>query len=163
MTITKIISAGAAAAIAAMAPATAEDEGDKAALLALAEKAFDAVHSQNPDDWRAIQLADGVAISFRQDPDGPPGAQKMRLISNEAFLTRIAPNDHDYRERWTSEPTVMIRGPIAVIWGEFEFTIDGEFSHCGVNSIDAVKIEETWKISNFTWTVETEGCDGATD
>ncbi len=163
MTITKFISACAAAAIVAMAPAAAEDEDDKAALLALADKAFDAVHSQNPDDWRAIQLADGVAISFRQDPDDPPGAQKMRLASNEAFLAGLAPNNHDYREWWTSEPVVMIRGPIAVIWGEFEFSIDGAFSHCGVNSIDAVKVNGAWKIANFMWTVETEGCDGASE
>ena len=35
---------------------------------------------------------------------------------------------HEYAERWTSDPTVMIRGPIAVVWGEYELLIDREFS-----------------------------------
>ncbi len=138
-------------------PALAETD-DKTALLALAEKAFDAVNTQAAEDWRAIQYADGVTISFRQDPDGAPGVQKMRFMTNEEFLAAFPPTENDYREFWTSEPTVLIRGPIAVIWGEYEFTIDGAFSHCGVDSIDAVKVDGEWKIANFMWTVEQEGC-----
>jgi hypothetical protein len=61
-------------------------------------------------------------------------------------------------ERWTGDPTVMIRGPIAVVWGEYEFMINGYFSHCGVDSIDLVKVDGDWKIANWMWTVEKKGC-----
>jgi hypothetical protein len=44
---------------------------------------------------------------------------------------------------------VLIRGPIAVVWGEYEFWTDGQFSHCGVDSVDFVKIDGTWKVANF--------------
>jgi hypothetical protein len=64
-------------------------------------------------------------------------------------------------ERWTGEPTILIRGPIAVIWGEYEFWIDGEFSHCGVDSADLVKLEGEWKVANFMWTVERDDCPTA--
>ena len=36
------------------------------------ERAFDAVASGNPDDMRAIQLAEGTSISFRPHRDGKP-------------------------------------------------------------------------------------------
>jgi len=52
----------------------------------------------------------------------------------------------------------MIRGPIAVAWGEYEFLINGTFSHCGVDSIDLVKVDGVWKLANWMWTVEKVGC-----
>ena len=134
---------------------------DRAAILAVMDKAFAAVQSGNPDDWRAIQLAQGTALSFRPHPDGEAGKLEMRVSDNETMVSSLSPNGHRYLERWTSEPTVLIRGPIAVVWGEYEFLIDDEFSHCGVNAIDLIKPEGEWKISNFAWTVEKEGCPTA--
>jgi len=133
-------------------------ENDRLAILAVMEKAFEAVRSGDPDDWRAIQLAEGTTLSFRPHPDGDPNRQEMRLAQNEAFVSKLANDGHVYIERWTGEPTVMLRGPIAVVWGEYDFWIDGEFSHCGVDSADLVKIDNQWKIANMMWTVEKEDC-----
>ena len=131
---------------------------DREVILAVMEKAFAAVHSNNPDDWRAIQLAEGTSLSFRPGPEGRPEELEMQISNNEGFLADLKPDGHDYMERWTGEPTILVRGPIAVIWGEYEFWIDGEFSHCGVDSVDLVKVEGEWKIANFMWTVEKESC-----
>lgn len=137
------------------AAASAEDNAnDRAAILELMDKAFAAVASGDPDDWRAIQLAEGTTLSFR--PDGE-GGQAMRIASNEEAIQR-EPTDDIYLERWIGEPTVMIRGPIAVVWGEYEFFINGERSHCGVDSVDMVSVDGEWKIANFMWTVEPDGC-----
>jgi len=130
---------------------------DRETILAVMEKAFAAVHTNNPDDWRAIQLAEGTSLSFRPGPAGP----EMQMSSNEKFLAGLKPDGHEYVEHWTGEPTILVSGPIAVIWGEYEFWIDGDFSHCGVDSVDLVKVEGEWKIANFMWTVEKEGCPTA--
>jgi hypothetical protein len=134
------------------------DADERAAILSVMQHAFDAVHSQDPDEWRTIQLAEGTTLSFRPHPDGEPGEQQLRLSSNEDFISSIVPNGQDYIERWTGDPVVMIRGPIAVVWGEYEFLIDGKFSHCGVDSTDLVKIDGQWKIANIMWTVERDNC-----
>jgi len=132
------------------------DDGDRVAILALVDKAFYAVGSGDPDDMRAIQLAEGTSISFRQNPDGEPGELLMRMHTNEALLGDIT--EDKLLERWTGDPIVMIRGPIAVVWGDYEFLINGSFSHCGVDSIDLVKVDDDWKIANWMWTVEKDGC-----
>lgn len=137
---------------------TYAESGDREAILAVMDKAFAAVSSGNPDDWRAIQLAEGTTLSFRPGPKDSPNALEMRISNNEKFLAGLKPDGREYVERWTGEPTVMIRGPIAVVWGEYVFWIDGELSHCGVDAVDLVKIKEEWKIANFMWTVETEDC-----
>ena len=134
-------------------------QGDeRSAILTVMQQAFDAVHSQDPDDWRAIQLAEGTTLSFRPHPDGDTGRLEMRIARNEAFVADQVRDSHEYVERWTGNPTVLIRGPIAVVWGEYEFWIDGEFSHCGVDSADLVRMDGKWKIANFMWTVEKDHC-----
>ncbi len=135
----------------------AEDDG-RAEILALIDQVFYAVGSGNPDDARATQLAQGTSISFRQHPDGKPGELLMRMTTNEALLADDIDGDVKFVERWTGEPTVMIRGPIAVVWGEYEFWINGNFSHCGVDAVDLVNIDGDWKIANWMWTVEKDGC-----
>lgn len=134
------------------------EDGDRAEILAFMDRAFYAVGSGDPDDLRAIQLAEGTSISFRQHPDGDPGELLMRMTTNEALLADDADSDDKLVERWTGDPTVMIRGPIAVVWGEYEFWVNGEFSHCGVDAVDLVKVDGAWKIANWMWTVEREGC-----
>ena len=137
------------------------ESGDREAILAVMDKAFAAVRSSIADDWRAIQLAEGTTLSFRPGPEGRPEELEMRISNNENFIADLKPDGHEYIERWTGEPTILIRGSIAVIWGEYEFWIDGEFSHCGVDSADLVKISGEWKVANFMWTVEKENCPTA--
>lgn len=140
--------------------ANAEDK-ERDALLALMDQAFAAVSSRDPDDMRAIQLAEGTSISFRPLPNGKPGELEMRFATNEALAAGAVDDGHKFVERWTGDPTVLIRGPIAVVWGEYEFLIDGVFSHCGIDSADLVKVDGTWKIANWMWTVEKDNCPTA--
>jgi hypothetical protein len=137
------------------------ESGDREAILAVMQRAFAAVRSSNPDDWRAIQLSEGTSLSFRPGPEGRPEDLEFRIANNEDFIADLKPDGHDYLERWTREPTILIRGPIAVIWGEYEFWTDGEFSHCGVDSADLVKVDGEWQVANFMWTVEYENCPTA--
>ena len=137
--------------------AVAKDD-DQAEILELMERAFYAVGSGNPDDMRAVQLAEGTSISFRQHPDGNPGELLMRMATNEGLLANDSGSDDKLVERWTGDPTVMIRGPIAIVWGEYEFWVNGNFSHCGVDAVNLVKADGNWKIANWMWTVDKDDC-----
>lgn len=137
---------------------------DREEILDLIARAFAAVTSQNADEWRELQLAEGTTISFRASPDGDPAVlNRARIENNEESLAGLEPDGSEFMERWTAEPTVMIRGPIAVVWGEYDFWIDGEFSHCGVDAIDVVKLAGEWRVANWMWTVERADCPTAPD
>jgi len=82
----------------------------------------------------------------------------MRMSSNEELTASANDGSHTYLERWTNVPTVTIRDHIAVVWGEYEFFIDGKFSHCGVDAVDLAKVDGDWKIVNWMWTVEKSNC-----
>lgn len=134
------------------------DGDERSAILALMDQAFAAVGSGNPDDARATQLPEGTSLSFRPRSGGTPGELEMRISTNEALIASGSGDDHKYFEQWIGDPTVIIRGPVAVVWGEYEFWIDDEFSHCGIDSVQLAKVDGNWKIANWMWTVEKEDC-----
>jgi hypothetical protein len=136
---------------------TSAQTDDRTAILALMQQAFLAVGSDDPEDMRALQLADGTSISMRPHSNGKKGKFEMRLSTNEAFLDGPI-EQRRLVEAWTAEPTLIIGSPIAVVWGEYDFWIDGEFSHCGIDSVSLVKLDGEWKIANWIWTVETKKC-----
>ena len=154
----KMIAVGMTAAILLPLEPADADERERQSILAKMDKAFEAIGANDAEGLRALQLAEGTSISFRKDPDGSAGELLMRMSTHEELLAASAETGDRYVERWTATPTVLIRGPIAVVWGEYEFWINGGFSHCGVDAVDLVKVDGRWKIANWMWTVETESC-----
>lgn len=132
----------------------------KQAILKLMDAAFEAVASGDPDDWAAIQLANGTSISLRQDPANP-GQFVQKMMSNEAMVAEAIADENEYLERWLGEPEIRVHGPTAVVWGAYEFWINGERSHCGIDSVQLIRVDDDWKIANWTWTVEPDACPPA--
>ncbi|MGH7572979.1 MAG: nuclear transport factor 2 family protein, partial [Gemmatimonadota bacterium] len=56
-------------------------------------------------------------------------------------------------------PTVLVHPPIAVVWAPYDFHVEGVFSHCGIDLFEMLEIDGEWKMTNASWTVETEGCE----
>jgi hypothetical protein len=134
-------------------------QADKEAILALMQAAFDAVASQNPEDWRRIQLPEGNTLSFSATPgEEPTLLNRLRITNNEDYAAGRQPGEPALLERWIGEPLIRLHGPLASVWGEYEFLIDGEFSHCGVDALSLVKTDGQWRIANWMWTVERSGC-----
>jgi hypothetical protein len=131
---------------------------DRAEVLDLMERAFAAVTTLDPEDWHDIVVPEGRLLSFRPKKGGAPGELEIRSSSQAESLEGLDGTSQGFVERWTGEPTVMIRGPIASVWGGYEFRVNDEFSHCGVNSLQLAKVEGSWRIVNWTYTVEPEGC-----
>lgn len=42
--------------------------------------------------------------------------------------------------------TIKIDGPLAIAWTPYKFYFKGQFSHCGVNSFQLVRLNGEWKI-----------------
>ena len=55
--------------------------------------------------------------------------------------------------------TIKIDGPLAIAWTPYKFYYNGQFSHCGVNSFQLVRMENGWKIQYIIDTRRREGCE----
>jgi hypothetical protein len=53
---------------------------------------------------------------------------------------------------------VLVNDLMAVFWAPYDFYIDGEFSHCGVDVFDLIKLDGQWKLANSMYTVISSGC-----
>jgi hypothetical protein len=56
------------------------------------------------------------------------------------------------------DPLVLVHGRIAVVWAPYDFHINGEFSHCGVDAFTLIKTENGWQIAGAAYTIEPKGC-----
>jgi hypothetical protein len=56
------------------------------------------------------------------------------------------------------DPVVHVNGPIAVVWTPYDFHVNGNFSHCGIDVFNLVRVGDTWRISSVAYTVQREDC-----
>ena len=54
--------------------------------------------------------------------------------------------------------TIKIDGPLAIAWTPYKFYFEGNFSHCGVNSFQLVRLDGQWKIQYLIDTRRRQGC-----
>jgi len=144
---------GASAPVARRVPG-GHQPGEEGAVLDAMDRYLTAISESDHGAMAAMQTPDGMTYQWR-----PTGSGDMRITAHpNSFWSDPSRDDgRVYRERYWS-PHVMIRGGIAVVWAPYEFWIDGETSHCGVDVVDFVKIDGEWLVSNAMWTVEPDAC-----
>ncbi|MBD8487947.1 hypothetical protein IFO69_04205 [Echinicola sp. CAU 1574] len=82
-----------------------------------------------------------------------------RSQSVEDFVSGIGkvPAEMELEERLL-DYKIKIDGPMAAVWTPYAFYVNGELSHCGVNSFQLVKFTKGWKIVYIIDTRRKEGC-----
>jgi len=123
-------------------------------VLAVVQDLFDAMEDRDPELGRQLLLPEGRFMSLRETDEGTV----MREQSHQEFLEWLADQDVDVLERFW-DPEVLIRGDLAVVWTPYDFFLDREFSHCGVDAFTLVRTDEGWRIATTVYTVEVTGCD----
>lgn len=130
------------------------DDGEKQAVIDTVQTLFDAMAEKDGAKAAGIMLDEGVGVSLSWDEDGKAVVSRSE---NAGFAESIGQNTSEYLERmW--DVKVMIDGPIASLWAPYDFFLDGEFHHCGIDAVQLLKVDGAWKIANFSWTTITEGC-----
>ena len=99
-------------------------------------------------------MAPGLSLSsIRAGPDGPV----IRHSTGEEFLNGLGTEDQDFLERmW--DPAVYVQGQVAMVWTPYDFFLNGEFSHCGIDVFTMLEGEDGWRVTSITYDVVREGC-----
>ena len=122
----------------------------EADVIAAAQRLFDGMSAHDADAIRGIMTSDARLYSVNKDG-------KASSITAEEFATHIAALTKPALERMWN-PKVLIRGPIAQLWADYDFHFDSKFSHCGVDAFMLLKTVDGWKIAAITDTRETTEC-----
>lgn len=114
------------------------------------QRLFEAMSAHDAAAARQLFTPDAMLSSVR--PDGT--AVEM---PHEKWIERLGASKDAWLERiW--DPTLLEHGSIAVVWAEYDFHLNGKFSHCGVDSFSLLKTATGWKIAAIADTHETSGC-----
>jgi len=117
--------------------------GDKREILAVTDDFFEAMASRDVELASTVVVPEGAFVSVRPGNDGPEGGGS----SNAEWLARLPNRESDVRERFTGSPLVLVEGDVAVLWGEYEFEVDGKQTHTGIDVFNFVRTEDGWKLA----------------
>ncbi len=125
------------------------------AIMKVVDSLFLAISTSDAELTRSIVTPD--SMNYQVSPDGQGGWQH-RSIPQSFFTEQSNYGPEKITERYWS-PTLLIDDAIAVVWAPYDFYVDGEFSHCGIDAFDLIKVGRVWKIGNASWTRKTVGCE----
>ena len=136
-------------------PGSVDDAAEKVAVLAAMDRYMTAISAKDYATMIAMNMPNSMTWSARPGKDG-----KVEPVPrpNNFWTDPANQNSNAHRERYWS-PTVLMRGPLAVVWAPYEFWVNGKTSHCGVDVFDFVKVEGKWRVANAMWTVEAAACE----
>ena len=127
---------------------------ESSAVLETVEKFFTAIETRDRALLESILVPGSLNISTNELASGDA---RFSTLSYEDMLTALTRPGRAAMERAWDE-TILVQGHIAVFWAPYDFHVDGEFTHCGVDSFQLIKQEGQWLITNASWTRETENC-----
>lgn len=132
--------------------------------IARAQTARDSVIETVEQFFRAFAARDTAAVARLLTPDGAVfglRAQGDTLAystrSNAEWIRQLGTWRDTLVERmWT--PTVMVHGPLAVLWTPYDVHRNGAFLHCGVDAFTLIRTNTGWRIGTMAFTMEPTGC-----
>jgi hypothetical protein len=116
----------------------------------LPQKLFDAIAAHDGAGAKGLFTPDANLVAVA--PDG-----KATVTPIEKWTDRISSSKDKWLERMWS-PKVQEHKAIASVWGEYDFHVNGKFTHCGIDTFTLVKTNGEWRIAALVFTRETSGC-----
>lgn len=143
------------AALAVAAPAARAQDSERASVLAIVQKMFDAMRTRDTALLNQAFDSTGrlVGVSTR---NGPPTVTLTTPSQFGAALMR-APAGDVWNER-IYDPEIKVDGNVAQVWAYYTFHRNATFTHCGVDAFMLVKVGSAWKITQVADTRRTTGC-----
>ena len=130
-----------------------------------AQTAEDSVKTAVNNLFTAMKAADSVGIinAFAKgailqsinEKEGSTTVADEKVIDFAHAIAGMQKNDADERIRFE---VLEIDGPLAIVWTPYQFYYKGNFSHCGVDSYQLVRVKGMWKIQYLIDTRRKGGC-----
>lgn len=135
-----------------LSPREAEAQ-DEAGVLAAVEQLFDGMRTADPDRVRAV-LASDARFAVLDERNGP---RSVRAQPVDGWVNGIGASGGSWDEQ-VYDVDVKVDGTMASVWAPYTFYLNGEISHCGINSIELLHAADGWKITQISDTRRQEDC-----
>jgi len=120
------------------------------------ETFFDGFHKQDSSIIKNTLIDKVVLQTTGRDLEGKTRFREENLSEVLASICSI-PDSIKFEERLTSF-SIQVDRTMANAWVGYEFWLNDEFSHCGINSFQLVDFDGEWKIIYLIDTRGKAGC-----
>jgi len=132
-----------------------QEQVQRKAVINVMNQYIDAINSDNREVIAKLSMHNAMSYSSRETENGD-------------YITRERPQSYyldvnrkkgpQVKERiWT--PTVLVSEQIAILWAPYDYHVEGQFSHCGINAFNFIKENGKWMITNTSWSVQKSNCE----
>ncbi len=137
-------------------PAAARAQSAEAEVMAVVDRLFDAMRARDTATMRSLFTPDARLIRGRV----ADGKTTLEVTAMSDFIENIAgaPPGLLLDEKLYA-PEVRIDGNLATVWTFYTFHAGDRFSHCGVDAIQMIRFDDSWKMVHLADTARRENCD----
>ena len=132
---------------------TASAQTSRDSVVATVNEFFAAMTARDSARLAHVQFPDGILYSARVRAD----SVTIESGTFDGFNKRFAAMRDTIVERlW--QPTVLVHGPLAVVWAPYDIHRNRQFVHCGVDAFTLMRSPTGWKVTTVSYTAEPTGC-----
>lgn len=136
----------------AAAQVAADPHAEHQAVRAVVDRLFDGMRSRDTTMIRST-FSD-QALFFGLGRDG-----NVRTDTPSAFISSIAQAPAGMvLDEVLHDVEIRVDGSLATVWTYYDFFAGDNFSHCGYDAMQLLKVRDEWKIVALADTRRTEGC-----
>jgi hypothetical protein len=124
-------------------------------VLGAIDAFLEAMRVRDTAAMRAGFIEGARFTGIRTRADSTP---RLQILTVDDFVGFVA---RDARAQWIERiwnPEIRVSGTLATVWAEYDFHFGTTPSHCGVDSIQLLKVDGTWKVASIADTYVTAGC-----
>ncbi|MCH5720649.1 nuclear transport factor 2 family protein [Niabella hibiscisoli] len=132
-------------------------QSSKDSVINVVNNLFDAMRNADAKQLKACFTDSAILQTIVPSAPGTVKVRTDRVDDFAEFLSNEARGNADERIQLEA---IHIDGALASVWTPYAFYYKGKFSHCGVNSLQLVRLGSGWKIQYLIDTRRKEGCSG---
>ena len=134
---------------------TAGAQDDEAAVKATVNQLFEGMKKR---DTSMIRASFAPAAYLQTVVKAKDGSVLIRSEILDSFLASVAKPRPELLDERIRFETVKVDGDLAIAWTPYQFYFGENFSHCGVNSFQLVRLNGNWKIQYLIDTRRKQNC-----
>jgi hypothetical protein len=129
---------------------TAEDS-----VKAAVNKMFAAMKNADSAGLQSVFSESAVLQTISRNKEGQTIVRTENISAFGSSIGKLNAGDADER---ISFGAVHVDGALASVWTPYQFYFKGNFSHCGVNSFQLVRMSGEWKVQYIIDTRRKDNC-----
>lgn len=140
--------------LAGMAASPARGQTAEDAVTQTVKALFDAMRAKDTTALRAVfapeaHLLRGAVVN---------GAPTLGVTTVDEFVAAIGGAPAQVLDERIWDVEVRVDANLATVWAKYEFLADGQFSHCGIDAFQLIRLGDDWKVVSVADTARRTNC-----